>query len=302
MPYKLIKIPMGTSTCQLVSNVNISENITGLCYVNDLGFLFLVRDSHCIGLITNSGKIEFPWMGEYNTKGNEDGTMPLFEYPSSICYSPTYKICYLLENGGSKLRNINVHNKYASSGMSSIVSKNIERYFSKSDNYNNFQTYCDIDDRANVYWIITELNRCMIFNREYSIAENYIGNGRSGFSTSNCLSECLMNKPRGLRYFKGELYICDANNHCIRKVKDRVMSIVAGNPMAKDYKDGIGVECLMNNPSSLVSHGNIMYFIDNNKIRYLSLPDHNVGTIYESNNITSIEINNRNDLLVLEKV
>ena len=288
MSSRLCKIPFGTGKPDKLFDIDTDLVIRNFCHIDRFGFLFLFSDNHFIGFSDFKGHIVLPWMGEIDVTGNEDGTAPLFEYPSSICYFPASKSCYIIERGGLQIRHIEISSKYCSS---MLLSDSIGKYFSKFDG-NKSETSCDVDVSGNIYWVVKGMHRGFRMNRDNNSATDYIGSGHPGFSVSNNLHFCLLSSPYGIKCIDGCIYISDTNNHCVRAIKDKAISIVMGHPLNSE---------ILNTPSQLKLDANIMYVLDGHDIKYLSLKDKNIGKIYSSDNIIAFECNKK-ELYVLEKV
>ena len=98
MAYKLCKIPLGTSAISPIFDIDTDMAITGMYHIEGFGFVFLFRDHHCLGYADEKGKVVVPWLGKPNESGNRDGGSPLFQYPSSICYSENLRSCFFLHD------------------------------------------------------------------------------------------------------------------------------------------------------------------------------------------------------------
>lgn len=289
MSYRMSKLSFGTSILTSVFDIQTDFLITGLCHIDEFGFLFLFRDHHCIGYSDYKGQFIMPWMGNIDQKGNTDGTLPLFNYPSSICYWPSLKACYLFDSGGFKLKSIEINSKYCSNIS---LHGAFDKYFSRAANTDLIETSCDINSHGDLYWVVKDLHRCFKKKMEDNIVHNYVGNGRSGFSVSNNLGLCSFSYPSGLKCINDSIYISDEGNHCVREINNNVVKIVVGHPLN---------DKILFSPSQIVYGNGIIYVLDKGNIKYLSLKDQNNGLIYSSPNIVAIEINKK-DLYVLERV
>jgi len=289
MPYRMSKLSFGSSVLDPIFDINTDLEITGLCHVDKFGFLFLFRDHHCMGYSDYKGKITLPWMGVIDQKGDKEGTCPLFDHPSSICYWPHLKTCYLLEAGGSKLKSIEMGSKYC--GKINLQDS-YKRYFSKIDNVELMETACDVNAYGDLYWVVKNLHRCFKKKMENNMVENYIGNGHAGFSISNNLSVCLLSSPSGIKCLNNMIYISDSGNRCIREVNGGIIRLVMGNPLN---------EKILSFPSKIVINNSIIYVLDKYDIKYLSLNDKNNGLILSFQNIVAIESGARKDIYVLER-
>jgi len=290
MPYRLNKLSFGTSKVEKIFDIDTDLNITYFLHANNFGYIFLIKDSHCIGYIDNSGKLQLPWMGDIGNCGNEDGTIPLFMFPSSICYSKD-KTLYLLESGGSQIRKIDIDSKYVCSILGSEEKNNLNKFFPKLDSICDFETSCDIDPYGNLYWSIKSLHRCLKMSSENYAIKNYVGSGKPSFGNASHLDACCLFNPEGVQCINKEVYIADSGNHCIRSVVENSINVVFGHPL-KQY---------LSSPSQIKFCKGLLYIKDRNIIYYYSIGDKNHGKIYESENVKFIETNLQRDLLILEK-
>lgn len=288
MSYRLCKLSLGTSVLTPIFDINTNLIISNICHVDGYGYIFLLRDHHCLGHADYKGKITIPWMGYINEEGDREGSLPLFKYPSSICYYPDLKSCFLFSQGGTKLNAIEIASKYCSNIS---LSSSFLNYFSKLPLLNKIDTSCDVDKYGNLYWVVKDLHRCFKKKREDNEVVSYIGSGRSGFSISNNLNACLLSNPYGIRCRDSIIYISDGGNHCVRNISGDIVGVTYGNPLNNK---------ILNFPSQIRFINSIMYVIDCNEIKYFSLNDKNNGIIYTSPNIVGIE-NNKKELLVLER-
>lgn len=290
MPYKLLQFNFGNIKPKKYYNVDTDFNITNFIHIDDFGFLFLFKKDHFIGFMDYKNNIQMPWMGEIGIKGNKDSSCPLLDLPSSICYQPNIRACYLIEKGGSNIRKIELNPKYGSSFMGESDKRTLNKYFSKTNTIETTETYIDSDIKGNIYWVVKDLHRC--FKRDYNngTISNYIGNGQSGFSVSNDISNSQLSRPSGIKTIKESIYIADQGNHCIRSISNNI-NILLGHPLQYNF-----------NPSNIKYASNLFYFMDNHCVKYLSVNDKKDGIIYESPNIVSIDVNNKRDLFVLEKI
>jgi len=295
MNYKLSKLQLGTNKVDCILEFSSLFKITEFCYIDGFGYILLFKDQHCLGLIDSKNKFIFPWAGELNIHGHYDSTAPLFEYPSSICYSDKVKKAFIIENGGMRIREIDINPFYTSSVFGIAVEKKMEKYFENFESIKDVNTSCCTDNNGNIYWTVRELNRCFKYNFSHSDFEEYMGNGKYGFSIASNFRSSLISLPSGLLHLGDSIYIADTGNHCIREEA----KIIIGSPSRYGYKDDLGIDSILNSPTKIISLKKILCFIDIDKIRYYSLADKLVGTLYKSPYIVSIE-SNKKDLIILE--
>lgn len=290
MLYKLHSLTLGTSVLKKIFEINIQFNISRICHIDKFGFLLLFKEHHFIGYSDYKGKLTIPWSGNINESGDNYGSSPSFNHPSSICYSKGQNTCFIVESGGTRIKSIELNSKYCNR---IALSNNIDTLFSKVRSKENIVTSCDIDKRGCLYWVASDVNRC--FKKEYedNMATSYVGNGRSGFAVSHDLSHCLLSKPCGIKYLNDKLYIAESGNNCIREIGKSVTAILGG-PLNE----------VIYNPTQIKSIGNLLIFLDRDGIKYYSLGDKNNGLLYKANNIISIDVVNesKKELYVLEEI
>lgn len=296
MNYRLVKFQLGTSKLNSLLEFQSLFEITDICYVDGFGIILLFKNQHCLGLINKKNKFIFPWAGEPNQNGHRDSTLPLFNSPSSICYCNLSKNVFIIEGGGTIIRKIDLNPFYASSVFGNVVQKKISNYFVNFNNIGEISTSCCTDKNGDIYWLVKELNRCFKYKFNYSDFENYMGNGKYGFSISSDFHSSLVSSPSSILCFKDSVYIADSGNHCIRQDS----KVIAGCPNKLGYKDDNGINAILDFPTKMIAMKNLICFIDVNKIRYYSMVDKSVGTLYASSNIISIGCDAK-DLLILER-
>lgn len=301
MNYKLFKLQLGTSRLVSIMEFQSPFEITEFCYIEGYGFILLFKSHHCLGHIDKSNKLVFPLAGEPGVAGHRDSTNPLFEFPSSVCYSDFLKKVFIIEKGGARIREIEVDPFYGSSVFGRAVEKKMEVYFANLGNISGITTFCCIDDGDNIYWSVRELNRCFKYNFALSDFEPYVGNGRYGFSISSDFHSSIISSPSGMLYGDGHVFIADSGNHCLRDANNNKFNVVAGYPCRAGYRDDLGTHALLDNPTKMVILKNLICFMDINRVRYYTLSDHSVGTLYNSPHLVSIESDEK-DLWILEKV
>jgi hypothetical protein len=153
-------------------------------------------------------------------------------------------------------------------------------------------TSCDIDNDGNFYWTIKDLHRCLKMNVRHNAVENFVGNGRSDFSVVNNLNLCSLSNPSGIKCVGSSVYLADGSNHCIREIKDKAISMVLGNPLKND---------ILGSPSQIKHYNNVLYILDENRVKYIALNDKSFGTLYAASRIVAIENGLKRDLYILEQ-
>ncbi len=296
MIYTMLKKSFGISNINSIFSFEFNYDIIDLCYVNNFGFFFLTRGKYCIGLITPSGKVIFPWIGEADKNGNLDGDHAIFINPSSLCYFDN--ALFLIDDNGRQIRKISLSAKYVSSMIYEKETKKLNNLFKKLSN--NTVTSCDINNFGDIIWAVKDLNRVLKFRGDTHEVETFIGDGRSGFSVANKPNECSIKLPTGVKYVNNFVLLCDSGNHCIRSIGNNIVNIFIGNPAVSGDSDGTKNDCLLNYPYGLKYVNNTLCFLDNQKIKQLSPTDKEVKTIRSFNNKVLIETDKK-DLFILER-
>ncbi|GAG80470.1 unnamed protein product, partial [marine sediment metagenome] len=137
-----------------------------------------------------------------------------------------------------------------------------------------------------------KINRCL--KVDGSKVNVFVGNGSSGFSIATKLPQCQLNSPTGVCCYKDDVFISDTKNNCIRKVsKDGKIKTIIGCPET----DGD-----ISSPSKMIIRKNMIYFIDDNNIKYASIGGKDIGSIYKSEDkIVSLDIGDDRYLYVLSE-
>ena len=297
MNFQLLKQYFGTNKSESLLDIN-DEDIDDLCYIENFGFLFLSKKNNCIGYGDLLGNVEFPWIGEDGTKVKLS-----LKDPCSICYNSQSNTCFVIERDGRRVTGIDLSSFNSFPLLDPIYENKIDKFFAKTKNVGDIRVSSFVDGMGSVYVSNSFLNRCYKF--EHYDIEMIMGNKGKGYSVCNDSSKSLLNEVGGIVLDENFIYISDTGNHCIRKFNNDNIFIVAGNPKFKGDEGGNKQSCLLSYPSKMAIKNKMIYFIDTiedtKKVKYLSLSDITVGTIYESPNIISIDIDENKNLFVLEK-
>lgn len=291
MNYSLSKISFGTSKKNYISDIDIDANISDICYAPGDKFIFASDDTHCLGLI-EGGKVKFPWIGRFRKKGDEDGSgqSALLNAPISLCLNIHGDTCVVMEDGGSRIKEIEIESSYASSRWGVSQNRFIDKCFSKIKKEDSKEVSCTVGHNRQIYWVVGAINRC--FKCNASIITNLVGNGHAGYSVSNNLQSSLLNSPSGICSIGKSIYISDKGNGCIRKVSGDSIGVIYGNPLQKNALS----------PSKIIGKKNVIYFIsDRKKVKYLSMANEGDGNMYESDGLSSICLDEKNNLFILER-
>lgn len=131
-----------------------------------------------------------------------------------------------------------------------------------------------LDTKNNLYVSDSDNNRIR-YVTQAGVVTTFAGSGAGGYLEGTGTGAIFFG-PRGLLVVAGgDLYVCDTDNHVIRKITPQgVTSLVAGNPGNGAYSDGSGAGAYFNLPVGIsVDPNNLLYIGDlgNNRIRLLTL-------------------------------
>ena len=289
MSYRLNTISFGTGKKSSIFDIDIPYDVYDFCYIKDFGYLFVLRDNHCVSRMEYNGKLTLDWIGSVNKVGLKDGigNRALLDHPSSICFLPSKRQCFLIEKGGASVRCVNTDDGCIYQLLGSAVKTELATRMDKF-NISKFRTASCVDRYGKIYWSVDEINQCYQYNN--GEAGCFLVNGVYAYSVASKINRSYISKPSGIACVKDVIYIADTGNYCIREITKNVIRLVTGNP----------TENILN-PLMLKYAKGLLYFIDGHSVKYTSVSGDNIGTIYESHNIVSIDIDENKSLMVLEK-
>lgn len=295
MQYSLIKIPSSNGKPETIINFENKFHITEICRIDDLGIILVSKDGHCLGLLNNKNELIFPWIGHPGQSGCLKGTgiYAKLHLPSSICYSKKYKKCYIVEDGGARIRSLELSMLYVSSLFGKVDEQKMNMCFSKTKNVDSIDTYCSMETSSggmdNIYWTVDQLHKCFKYNGD-KVTE-LIGSGKAGYSVSNNTYGCDLNYPSGIVNDENSVYISDTGNHCIRALNKSKTSVIVGSPDKNST---------LVSPYCLRLARKVLYFIDNGNVISFSFNNRALKTIYSSQRLISISSGERGDIFILE--
>ncbi len=275
MIFTLIKQKFGTSGKTIISKLDLNTKINDFCFLENKGFIFATDDG--VALLTNDNKFTLPWVQNIKT-------------PKAICFQEEKQNFYVVD-GYKNIKYFSLHNPNGFEVMGENNKCVFNKYLSKTKD-EGCVVSCSANKNGQVYFIHSGLNRCLKVDGKQTIG--FLGNGRSGFSVASRLSGCQINEPKGVCCHGKDIYISDTKNNCIRKVSaDNTIRIVIGHPniCSEEFK----IE-----PSKIVVKNNLIYFIDNNFIKYSTFNNTDSGQIYRAeNHIISLDVGKDKSLYIL---
>lgn len=290
MSYQVIKRKFGTNKQEVLWEINVSGDISDFCFIPDFGCLLVFKDKHSIAHVDMEGNIDLSWIGTYGEQGNKDGTgrHARLSYPSSICYQSNLKKVFVVEDGGTNIRYIDIKSPYLSSLLGKAVIESLTRYTLHVD-IPSINTFCCVNKYGQLFWTADKLHRCFKYYK--GSANVVVGTGRCGYSTSSDVIHSKLNHPSGITMVGNKVYIADKGNHCIREISKGGICIFEGTPLNTND---------MSNPSFLKNYKNIFYILDDNGVRYFSPSGPSKGVIHSGDKVEGVALDGK-DLLILEE-
>jgi hypothetical protein len=130
-----------------------------------------------------------------------------------------------------------------------------------------FSTPCGItlDDRTGVIYV-TESNRVRSIdagNEQFHVS-TVAGSSNAGFSEGTGTA-ATFNNPRGIAVIQGWLFVCDTNNHCVRKIApDGRVSVAAGCAMQAGHTDAkFGFHARFSSPTIICAGEHGQMYVSN---------------------------------------
>jgi hypothetical protein len=277
----LFKKQLGINKADMFCDIETDYPVRDMCLCGDNKFLFLSGNS--VGEITSKKEINYPWVS---------GLIK----PSSLCCVGN-NFCFIAEDNGSEIKKLDLLTKETQSVLSSLAHKEkIKLYYSKADKNEDKETAIVYTDKKSLFWLSAQLNRC--FKWQGTSLESVVGNGREGYSLSNSLPNCMLNKPSGIVAKDQDIYICD-DNHCIRLANKSGIKLVAGHPNKVGHQDG--KISLLTNPTKIKASKRLAYFIDEGRIKSLSYSDYFVTTLAKIESVVAIDVNDQSLYFLRQK-
>jgi len=285
MIYRIIEKPTGVKNTTPIVEIE-SSTIKDFCYVDDLGILFVY--DQCIGLIPLKGDPVVPWRGEEGTIRKE-WHESYFNDPCSITYNPYTRNLYVIEKGGSRIREL----EDLSSGVDFIKGedgKTIDVLFSKVNAIGSARSV--LRGQRDLIWIAPDIHRCLIHTD--SMISIFAGDGRGRYAVANSPIECSFHTPSDILSINQDILIADLDNFCVRRINDNGVTLFCGNPSRPDL-----------HPRRMALKDNIIYVLSGNEIKSFPMVQNRHSstgsTIYESENIVDLTAGKKG-LLILEVV
>lgn len=291
MQYKVIKKTVGKGGSTIVSNFQTNNEILDTSLYKDSGIFIIEKGNPSITLMEFNGKIIKNWIGKDDDSRIQNGSVKMarLKNPCSICHNN--KTAYIIEDQGKIVRTLDLSNRYFQSYTG-------DKYIEDLENH--------INNKKSSYYIKSSVTKTgvafvsgatsKIFYLSYGNLENVLGDGKSRFSVSNNYKLSSFNKPSGICVIGNKTYVSDTNNHCIRLIDNKGIYIVCGNPSG--YRE---TDESVKFPAKLIIKRNVMFILDDNKIKTTNLTSNNISTIYKSGIIDSFEADEQRNIYIFER-
>lgn len=272
MLYSLYSVGLNNIT-SVLSKFETEIDIHSFCCIKN-GFLFISKKDNIISKLNENRFFIEDWI--------KDG----IKSPNAI--EAKDNRCILIDENGAGIKWVEIEDRCVRKYGSDFLQKQLRSLFGRIGG--DTHIYCSMGEN-NIYLSIDFLNKC--FEIDENEIKRVIGSGRSGYGISNRLNNYLLDEPSGIFCIEDSVYICDKNNHVIRKMeRDKIKTI--GNPIQPNHKDGSFLECGMEKPMGIKFNKRMGYFIDRNNIRYLSNKNETIGTMLKVDNLVSIDVDDKN--------
>ena len=285
MEYKLVRKNFGIQKTETVHTFEEDSKVKDICYVPDLGFFFIV--GHALSLLNNDGEYLSPWCGNKHQPSLSNMSVPAtgFSNPSSL-YLSKNKL-YVCELNGASIRKIDLKTFNVSSLLKGELQVNLLSKFKKAARYNGETAIC-IGANDAVFWSSEVINKCFYFKG--AILKTIIGTGRRGFSNATQSTNSMVDRPKGLVYSSGGVYLVDSGNGCIRQISNGT-KVIYGNPHKEDTL----------NMSKMASCKSSVYVLCNSGIIHVDLGSSHDVLVYESKKVVSMATDKDRNLYIVEE-
>lgn len=284
MRYGLYKKKLGVLSGTLVKEFKSENEIKDFVFLDKQGFYF-ITDSPFISYLDMDGKFKESF-----------AVLSLDKYkllPTSIVKNASNRFMYVILGFGYDIVEIeNLNSVGLSRSLFGRTTKlEVDRLFSKCPKVGDFFISADIDAEGNIYISNSITNSCYKYNRDTLL--KFAGGDKRGFATSNVLEKCLFDTPMGICCCGESIYVADSGNKCIRVIKGGRTFIACGGKVGND-------SVKICKPCLLRASNNIIYYIDGDRIMYLTISNNFIGQIHQSKNLVSIATSSDRSIFYLE--
>lgn len=259
----------------LSSPTGVTTDSAGNLYIADTG-------NHCIRFVDiTTGRIRT--VAGQPTRGGNSGdysfaTFALLSNPGQVAYDPGSGYCYIADNGNNRIRyldtNTNIINAYAGNGSPFSAGDGVQATTAVFGSIHSITA----DTQTNIYIADGAANIIRKIDHENGNIYRVVGTGVAGFSgDGDALTATLSTPTTIISDSNGDVYICDTNNHRVRKyiVASGSIETIAGTGVAGYNGDSIpAMTADLNYPRALTLDGVGNIFIgdsSNYRVRQVNL-------------------------------
>jgi hypothetical protein len=130
--------------------------------------------------------------------------------------------------------------------------------------FNDPRAIC-LDSTTGVIYV-TESNRIRSINaRDDQFHVSAVAGSTNAGYSEGIGTAATFNNPRGITVIQGWMFVCDTNNHCVRKIApDRRVSVAAGCPLNAGHVDAkFGFHARFTSPSVICAGNNGQLYVSN---------------------------------------
>ncbi|MDH5716467.1 MAG: DUF4215 domain-containing protein [Spirochaetia bacterium] len=146
-------------------------------------------------------------------------------------------------------------------------------------------------DGTNIYVADTPNHTIRKIEISTNTVTTYAGSAGISGSTDNIGTNARFNAPRGLVKVGSSLYVCDANNHTIRRINlaSGAVTTIAGSVGISGSANGTGTAATFSFPTGIASDGTNLYVISAKQIRQIVISSAVVTTLAGSSATGSVD-------------
>jgi len=292
MKYKVIKKNIGKKNVSIFSTFETEKEIIDTTFHDKIGLMFIEKDNPSITLINLKGKVIENWMGKKEKSGCQNGSHDIstFTNPCSICHNGT--MAYVLEDNGYLIRQFSLEYRY----VESLTGKSYKADLHKQIFSQKAPIIKSSAGKNTLFFTNNMSNKC--FYVKHGKLDHVIGDGKARFCISSDYKRSSLNRPSGIFAVGDNVYVSDTKSHCIRQIDklNKSIKVAFGSPLeTNDLKNTLMY------PSKLVIKKNMVFMLDGNRVKVSGLNGGSISSVYESDNIESIEADSHRNLYVMER-
>ncbi len=259
---------------------NFNNKARLVLFISDVG-------NNNISVVSIAGELLYKIGGQ--RAGYRDGSFneALFNNPNGLVFYSNK--LYVADSGNNAIRVIdfakkNVKTLIGSGNIGGIINKEIISVDNvKLNNPLDIEFY---PDKNNLLIANSGTNQILTYSFKDKTVRNFAGSGEFGLKDGSAFDASLA-QTSDLYTYKNEIYFIDSKTSSLRKAnKDGVVTTILGKGVDEfGYKNGIAVNALMQNPTSLTVDDTGIYIVDsfNKMIRRFDFNDSRLSDYHPFN-------------------